>query len=614
MTVWVRLALVLALTTGAACRHDEPCTGPLPVGTAPSTSAGAIEGRFVRWGELEAMLAATGTPEPGDRIDISSVLVADLDGDGRDDLVYNRRGPSTTFLQVEPGRFEPHALAGAGQCMVAADFDGDGSPDLFCAYGGARVLWNDGAGRFGALTQLDNETRLTMSATAADLDEDGLTDLIVARWGLPQVVLRNTGRRTFEDVIASWGLSYPGLTWGVGLVDFAGDGRPGLYYMFDGHGAPNIALRALGPGKGGEPSFSRVYPMPEGCDDSGLFEIGDATPMGMALADVNADGRFEVFLALTRDSPLLISRPGGWVDGRRSMRFAEPLATGGHALVQWSPYFFDFDRDGLLDLLVPAGDDAGHAAQPGRGLSSNLLYRGLPGGAFEEVHERVGLTDLGDYATVRLADADGDGRPDLFLGGFAQPVRVYRNDIVERGRALEVQLRGTTSNPDGIGARLVARAGGMERAYQVGAHFGPQVSGDRVVDVSLGPAERLDRLEVHWPSGYVQSVRNLQAGRRHVVEEPQLVSIRPESRRVAANGTSEVEIVVRPHSRDSRPVEATVEIRAPFHWVDWTGPVEPGGDGSYRRRLVAPRTPGSAVLEISVDGTPLRVRPRVWFE
>jgi len=142
------------------------------------------------------------------------------------------------------------------------------------------------------------------------------------------------------------------------------------------------------------------------------------------------------------------------------------------------------------------------------------------------------------------------------------------------------------------------------------------VADDGVIDVALGAAQAADTVRITWPSGYVQEVRDLAAGRSHVVDEPALVTLDPPSRHVRADGMSTVRITVRPADATGASLAgARVELRAsagsPF---EWTGPEEVRPDGAVVRTLRAPSSAGSAVVEVLVDGTPYRIRPRVWFD
>jgi hypothetical protein len=601
---------------------DNACQAPL--GAGPGLAGGGpFVGGFVRMNALEQVLAQSDTVPFREYQETSSVIPVDLDGDGLVDLIDNRlgggtwvvrQGPAGTFTNVAALQNAPTSLQ---QCYVAADLDGDGYVDVYCTNPHAVVWGRPGGPDWTRQTILAPRDVPDMATVAWDLDEDGLLDLVDAPFGPAKVVWRNHGDRTFDNVSQAWGLAVPGLTWEVGFVDFDGDGRLDVYIGNDGDGKQNYALRALGPGAGGEPGFQQIQPWGAACDHSGLFTFGNENPMGVALGDVDGDGHFEVYFANAGLETLLSQQAdSSWRDATPQL-FQQPMTDHGHFLIPFSPHFWDIDHDGLLELLVPGGDDQGFHMDPARAQdqSTVLLYHGLPGSRFEEAQAAVGLADLGQYISLSTVDLDGDGDLDLIVGGWEQQPRVWQNQVAPAGNHLLLSLHGRTSNPYGLGAQVTATAGGLRRVYQVGDTFQPRVGIDPVLDVALGAATQLDELRVLWPSGYEQVVRGLPAGGHQTVEEPPLIAIQPSSRHVPADGTSTVTVVVRPVDANGAALAAAmVSIEAPFHTVQWAGPATVRGDGATVRTLVAPRTAGSAVVEASVGGKPYRIRPRVWFD
>ena len=579
-----------------------------------------LSGRFVRRMDLEAALrSADPMPYEGDKHDYTNALFADVDGDGRREIIYSRTRSNTAWRvsQPMPGVFRnegalPRQL---NACQASADLDGDGFEDVLC---GSRVAWGSARGvDWEGAAEIFRPTDPQMSTTLADLDEDGLLDVVMGYSNGPKAMLRNRGDRTFEDMASRWGLTMEGYTWCVGTLDFDADGRLDVFMMHDGSNKPNGAFRALGPGADGEARFERVYPMPESCDREGFFREGNAGPMGVALGDVDLDGVPEMFLAGGTPNALLVRQGDGrWLDALWSFGVQTPTTSNHQPLIPWSPVFWDVDHDGRLELLLAGGDDIGHGKQPNRGESQNQLYQGRAGNQFAETHASVGLDASGHFMTVALGDLDGDHDLDLIFGGFGQGPVVYENQIAPSGSHLLLSLRGRFSNPHGFGARVEVTAGSMRRTRWIGERFNPRVADDGVIDVALGAAQAADTVRITWPSGYVQEVRDLAAGRSHVVDEPALVTLDPPSRHVRADGMSTVRITVRPADATGASLAgARVELRAsagsPF---EWTGPEEVRPDGAVVRTLRAPSSAGSAVVEVLVDGTPYRIRPRVWFD
>ncbi|MFO0631032.1 MAG: ASPIC/UnbV domain-containing protein [Polyangiales bacterium] len=135
------------------------------------------------------------------------------------------------------------------------------------------------------------------------------------------------------------------------------------------------------------------------------------------------------------------------------------------------------------------------------------------------------------------------------------------------------------------------------------------------VDLALGAAGTIDAMTIVWPSGYTQRWAQVPTSRRLRVVEPELLTLSPASRHAPADGASTVTVTVHPYDEAGARRGARVAIRAPFHPdVDWVGPEVSLSDGSVRRVLRAPSRPGSVVVAVEIDGVPLTLRPRVWFD
>ncbi len=597
------------------------CNGVLPPWRVPSP-ASDFGGGFVRATDLEASLVDADTvPYTGDKHDFTSALAGDFDGDGRTDVLYNHLRAGTWLVtQPAPGTWRNTGPlpGGLALCVLSADLDADGQADVLCAGAGGAIAWGGPGGPGWAMaTRMQGQGQTPMASVAWDLDEDGLLDLVLSPFGGTKQVLRNRGDRTFEDVGARWGIATDGMTWEVGFTDLDGDGRPDVFMFHDGSGKQNYAFRALGPGMDGEPRFERMRPVPPMCDDTGIFALGNATPMGVALGDLDGDGSPEMYLALTNDDMVLSRQPtGSWLDVRPSLGILEPVTSTGQSVIHWSPALWDIDHDGLLDVLIAGGDDEGHARGADRGVSFNALFHGLPGGRFEEVHARAELVAPGHFMDISRGDLDGDGALDLLLGGFGQPVVAYVNHVTPRGHHLLLRLRGQTSNPSGLGAQVTVTAGSLHRTYPMGDRFGTQVMDPPVVDAALGPATQADEVRVLWPSGYEQVVGPLPGDTAQTVTEPPLVTLSSPGRHAWANGVQTVTVTVRPVDPRGAPragAVVTTELTV-AGGAAWTGPAQVAADGSVTRTLRAPTTAGSSVVEVHIDGVALRVRPRIWWD
>ena len=628
-------AAVLALGCGGPPRPPLSDGGAADAGPAvsrgdvPQVTDSSPMGRFrfARWDALEATLAGganwSGPREPKR---VTSALAHDLDGDGVSEVVLNdnrqvydrslydgdtrlfRRGAGGTWgaAEVLPG--------GVHGCRFAADLDGDGHVDLLCSAPETAIYWDVSHGLDLARRTVLAPVTAVMSASTWDIDEDGLLDVVVTRWMDTVGVFRGLGDRRYEDVSERWGLAIVGMTWQMGYIDLDRDGRDDLFVMNDGDAHENITFRALGPGVDGEPGFARHNPVPMPDDPNVLFGTSNRAPMGYALGDIDGDGAQEIVFGDQTPSTVLGTDPQrGWRTLNTALNLSRELGTTGQHLVPWSPRFWDVDHDGLLELLIPCGDDEGFSMMAGRGDSIPLFYAGVAGRGFEPLHTGAGFGP-GHAANVTFGDLDGDGDLDVLMGGFGQPEKIYRNETVPSGGHALISLRGTVSNAAGLGARVEVRAGALRRAFVYGGHGAPQVTDAPTLDVATGSAAVIDEVIVRWPSGLVRRWTDLPVGAPRTLEEPAALAITPPSRRVAADGTSLVTIAVRPVDEAGAPRVATsVAIESPSPVAAWVGPTRVDAAGLATRALRAPASPGSAVIQVTVDGVAWRVRPRVWF-
>lgn len=599
-------------------------------GLVPWRRAG---GRFVRDEAMEAVLRAGEgwTALQGSPREVTSVFSTDLDGDGRDELVlsvvrdlYNPNrstGSSWIARRDEAGRWSvARNLEAMGACRAAADFDQDGDPDLLCVGEVAAVFWNE-RGRFdGARATTLPIEGVAMSALPRDLDEDGLLDIVIGNWerGTMQA-LQNVGGGRFADVSARWGLALAGMTWAVAAVDFDEDGREDLLTMGEGDAHENRAMRSLGPGADGAPRFERVRPSLDPDEAERWFGTTNVGPMGAALGWLDGDARPDLVLASDFYNgpglPILSARAAGdWRAISSRLSLATELSDSGSGLVPWSPRIWDIDHDGRAELLVPCGDDLGHAKQPNRGNSRVLLFRAVAHGALYDIADDL-LPTRGQFMTPSLVDLDGDDDLDLVLGGFGQPWQVFRNEVEALGGHTFLRLTGRTSNADALGARVAVDVAGVTQRWVYGDVASPQAIEHGPIDVALGAAPAIDALTVRWPSGYTQTLRGAPRARRIELVEPSLVAVEPASRHAPADGVATVTVTVRPADPAGAPRRADVRITAPYHpEAAWVGAEETLADGAVRRSLRAPRSAGSVVVAVTIDGTALSVRPRVWFD
>jgi hypothetical protein len=489
----------------------------------------------------------------------SGVAVADYDGDGDDDLYFATaqttddwlagRRPRTNALYRNDGHGTFTDLAAEAGVDLAAwsagtyfvDYDDDGDKDLFVTTWGPNVLYrNDGDGTFTDVTRqagvAGGATDWSASAAFGDLDGDGDLDLYVANycvydladppfggsrtnWKGIQVyrgplgfeaqadrLYRNDGDGTFTDVSDASGIgaiSEHLFGLGVAMSDLDDDGDLDVYVANDS--TANFLWR-----NDGGLRFSDVANM------AGVATNEDAKQqagMGTDIGDYNDDGRLDVVVTnFSHDWNTLYRNDGG---GFFTDATFEAGLRDGYLPLAWGTKLFDYDNDGRLDLFVANGhiypeiDD--HPQLKLTYKEENLLYRNLGGGRFENVVERSGpgMRIVEGTRGVAVADLDRDGDLDLVLTNIDSTPSLLRNDGGNRGAWLSVRLVGTRANRDAIGSRLTLTAGDTVQVREVNPFGSYQSQSSYAVHFGLGDAEAVERLEIRWPDGEVETLTDL---------------------------------------------------------------------------------------------------------
>jgi len=495
------------------------------------------------------------------------VAVFDYNRDGRPDLFFANGANLATLTKDSPkfsncllrndgnGVFtdvtEKAGLAGVGFAngVAVGDYDNDGYPDLFVTGVHRNTLYhNNGDGTFTDVTAKAGLNRFidpqfgplwSVAAAWVDINNDGLLDLFVVNYlqwsyagepvcnfgdkpdycapqaykGLPCQLFLNKGDGTFEDVSASWGLrSLVGKGMGVGVADYDGDGRPDLFVTNDKY--YNFLLHNSGSGFKDMALEAGV-----GLVQSGEFVSG----MGLDFRDIDNDGRPDiVFTALNNETfPVFLNRGKS---GFEEVTYQSGMEALSRPMAGYGAGLFDFDNDGWKDLFVTRGHVLS-LDKPGTEVNQhNTVFRNLgASGKWQALTEQAGLAS-GPAARHRgcaFGDLDGDGRIDVVTTALGQPAELWMNRTTNAGHWLGVQLRGTRSNRDGVGAvvKLVTRAGTQYNHMTTSVGYASSSHGP--VHFGLGEESRAQAVEVRWPSGRVQTLRNITADQIITVREPQ---------------------------------------------------------------------------------------------
>ncbi|MBD91063.1 MAG: hypothetical protein CL940_12070, partial [Deltaproteobacteria bacterium] len=473
----------------------------------------------------------------------------DLDGDGTPEPLWlSHDGWFALDLEAEGGaavrEIDPpdgHEGSDAGDIVsVVLDADGDAVAEL--------MVITDRVELFRVVApwtlELENKRAVSMppasvvDAAVGDLNGDGLPDVVAGmalyrgellpRSGHPDVALMNLGHGRFE--VVSITPEIMGLSNGVTLADMDGDGRLDLVESLDFTSMGDLSRILLNRTEAGSPV--PVFEVSEHIYDCGTYG------MGAAIADVNGDGRLDIYnSSLGRDLMVLAQPDGSWVDVTNELGLTHEWGVSG-LRNQWSPIFLDLNADGLLDLFVRQGGmgvgGAVLGADSGPHLAFNerdVLYLGTPDGTFERAlppHHPVVAT-MGRHGVS--GDGDNDGVPDLAHGGDQASAGFWHNqtEIEAEGRGITVRFESTVSAWPPTGARLEASCGddSLRRSLTSGGLMGAT----RATEVYLGWPQCEDQvtITVDWPSGVSSSHEVLDQARTVTVTEPRWWLLDPEA-------------------------------------------------------------------------------------
>lgn len=417
-----------------------------------------------------------------------------------------------------------------GMAVAAADFDNDGNVDLLVTgYGKAILYHNDGNGHFTDVTEkagihIDG---WAISSTWLDYDKDGCLDLFIGRYvkfdpkyrnyyaadnypgpldyaGETNKLFHNNCDGTFTDVTDKSGIgAYVGRTMGVTAADFDGDGWDDLYVANDR--TENFLFHNKHDG-----TFEEI-----GNDSGTAFgQNGESTSsMGPVFADLEGRGKLDLWVTDGHYNRLL--RNAG------NLAFDDIGATNGVSqanaqYVSWGTGVYDLDNDGQLDILIFHGGLIHLIPQ------EHTLFRGLGNDRFEDVSRDAGPV-LSTRTVARgacFADYDDDGKVDAFLVNLGAKGTLLHNTSANTGHWLAIQLKGTKSNRDGIGARVEVYAGGKRWMQERVAGSGYLSQNEERMHFGLGAATVIDKIVVRWPSGREQTLENQSMDRVLSIEEP----------------------------------------------------------------------------------------------
>ncbi len=548
-----RALAALCLAAGACAGNDQ---------AAPAPAASAEPAPWFTESAAERGLVFTWESGYRGRYLLPEIMgggaaLFDLEGDGDLDAYLVQGGalegppgggPGNRLFENTGGGWFRDVTAGSGadvrgygMGVAAGDYDGDGDTDLYVTNVGPNVLLrNDGAGPFTDVTAIAGVGHPGWSTSSAflDYDGDGDLDLYVANYlnwtvateldcfndqtGRPDycspgtydapavdALYRNEGDGTFTDVTARAGIDAAART-GLGVVcgDFTGDGRIDIFVADDG--MMNLLWVNQGGGRFRDEALRR------GCavDEEGKAKAG----MGVTAADLDDDGDLDLLVCNLRSETDSLHRNEGGAFSDGTARAG--LATTSRPFTRFGMAWIDFDNDGWLDLYQANGKVTQTAGgPPGDPFAEpNLLFRGTPGGRFEEVLPRGATVPL-PAATSRAAafgDVDDDGAVDILVVNRDAPAWLLLNRAGAAGDWVAFRVVDEAGRV-AVGATVTFSAGGRTITRDVRTAYSYLASNDPRVHVGLGDLDAAHDVTVRWPDGTQERFGTLPAGRTHTL-------------------------------------------------------------------------------------------------
>ena len=492
----------------------------------------------------------------------------DYDNDGDLDIYLINAGPqgengdhplptNVLYRNNGDGSFtDVTAAAGVGDTRYGVgatigDYDNDGDIDLYLTNFGDNALYqNNGDNTFTdvAVSAQVADAEWGTSCAFADLDNDGFLELYVTNYAdytleahktcyrhniavycgpssyppQPDRLYHNRGDGTFIDLTEQRGLRSVSAAHGLGVAigDSDNDGDADIYvandqdfnFLFENRGDGHFEEIGL---------LSGVS-----CSDTGKAEAG----MGVDFADYDNDGKLDLTVSnFQNETNTLYHNEGDnfFLDATIPAGVAEHT----HRYLGWGIGFLDYDNDGHKDIFVANGHTMDNIAAVDRSTTTpqqNRLFRNLGDGTFADVTAQLGA-GLALRKTSRAAafgDYDNDGDIDILVTNWNQTVDLLRNEGGNRNNWIQIQAIGTQSNRSAIGARIKVVTGELTQYGEVKSSGSYLAFSDLRVHFGLKAAEKVDLLEIRWPSGIVDTTTNLPVNHQLIAVEAEEIVVK----------------------------------------------------------------------------------------
>lgn len=473
------------------------------------------------------------------------------------------KGPtSRLYHNNRDGRFsDVTAKSGLGRmgwasAVTVGDYDNDGFDDLFTTYWGRNALYhNNGNGTFTDVTSkaglAAKGARWGSGCAFIDYDRDGRLDLFVANYlkfdlatapepgkgpnclwkgvpvncgpkGLPtdtNLLYHNNGDGSFTDVSESSGIAKVSERYAMTAVvtDFNDDGWPDIYVACDSTASILYKNNRNGTFTDVAVETGAAY------NEDGHAQAG----MGVTIGDYNGDGLLDVFKThFADDLPILYKNSGRgfFEDSSREAGFDHTR------YVQWGTGLADFDNDGWPDIFTVTGNvypevEKYFKEYPHKSI--RLVYRNLGDGRFKDVTAQCGPGVLTPHSSRGCAfgDFDNDGDVDVLVMNMNEPPSLLRNDYNGGGAGrgannwLKLKLIGVKSNRSAIGARVRLKTGAHLQAQEISSQSSYYSHNDARLHFGLGSSKKADQIEIRWPSGETEIVKDVAANQIVSIKE-----------------------------------------------------------------------------------------------